>query len=140
MKKFALSMMIALVVTLSANICAAYYYDNDPDYVFVTSLAASGGWYTYLYLPSVDVQEYNPPHYQIAGRFVMYNKYSDETNELYIIKRFNWHTKETFTKSPYTKGQFIRDNVKGNSNPEISSRQFADALFRAAYGMDFYGY
>lgn len=62
-------MWIAFLTSVSVNICLAYVYDNDSNYVYIGTYG-SGGYSTYLYLPSVDVQEYNPPHYQIAGNFV----------------------------------------------------------------------
>ena len=64
MKKFLSSAILAFVVAFSANVSAANRYDNDPDYYYVMSVQ---GPKTYLYLPSIDVQEYNPPHYQIRG-------------------------------------------------------------------------
>ena len=65
MRKFLSAVLIALVVTFSTN-CSANRYDNDPNWYFFMSFHC---WNCYLYLPSVDVQEYNPPHYQIAGRY-----------------------------------------------------------------------
>ena len=132
MKKFLSALMIALIVTFSANICAANRYDDDPDYVYVM---AHGQGIVYLYIRSIDVQEYNPPHYQIAGTFVhvsgMYHNLG-KTTTYYVTKRYNWYTKETFRRNDY--GNWEKDYNVYHAKVE------ADALFRAAYGMDFYGY
>lgn len=70
MKKFLSAAMIVLVFAFTANICAANSYDRDPNYVYVT---AHGQGVVYLYLRSIDVQEYNPPHYRIAFNSVSVN-------------------------------------------------------------------
>ena len=136
MKKFLASIMLALVVAFTANICAANRYDNDPNYVWVYT-QGSGGYKTYLYLPSIDVQEYNPPHYQIAGNFVAIGgkKTIEETREIMVL-RFNWYTKETFWRDG--NGYWCKEDVTGFFGSDWRRR--ADALFRAAYGIDFYGY
>jgi len=110
-------------------------YDRHPDYIFVTT--GQMGVY-YLYLPSVDVQEYNPPHYQISGHFIHYGGLDGKTlTNIYITLRYNWYTKETFQLK---NGYWEKADVSGDYQPVRQNRQFADALFRAAYGMDFYGY
>ena len=138
MKKFLSSLIVMLIVTFSANICAARHYnvyDYDPNYVWVFT-QGSGGFSTYLYLPSIDVQEYNPPHYQIAGNFVTIG--GKETSEVWgiFVLRFNWYTKETFWRDNY--GNWQKEDVNGSFGKDWRRR--ADALFRAAYGIDFYGY
>ena len=104
MKKLLLMMILCLVMmSNSVNLCSANlkdYYDNNPDYVHV----ATGHFIVYLYLPSIDVQEYNPPYYQIAGKFVGTDGY-DRKRESIEIVRFNWYTKETFHKNKYGKAQ-----------------------------------
>ena len=141
MKKFLSAALIALVVTFAANVCAAYDYDNDSDYVFVTT-GQQGSYY--LSLKSIDVQEYNPPHYQIAGTFVHVYGLGDGRKERWfsVIKRYNWYTKETFGRDE--NGYWRKEEI-GNRNDNglgagARERKMADALFRAAYGIDFYGY
>ena len=125
--------MFAFIFVVSANICAANSYDDDPDYFYV--ITAHQGSY-YLNLRSINVQEYNPPHYQITGTFVyvsgMYNKM------LYVTKRYNWYTKESYSRDET--GNWRKTIIEPDCTATKVSRKFADALFRAAYGMDFYGY
>ena len=130
-------LLVFAICILSVNFCSADPYKNNPNYYFVT--AGQMGNY-YLYLPSVDVQEYNPPHYQIAGHFIHYGGMDGETlTNIYTTLRYNWYTKETFSLK---NGYWVKDEVRDNldSQPVRQNRKFADALFRAAYGMDFYGY
>ena len=138
MKKFLSAALIVFVFTLSANICAANYYDDDPNYFYV--ITAHQGSY-YLNLRSIDVQEYNPPHYQIAGTFVhvsgMYNNLGEATM-LYVTERFNWYTKESYNRDK--NGNWRKTVIEPDCTATKVNRKFADALFRAAYGMDFYGY
>ena len=132
MKKFFVALTVLLVL-FSANICAAYVYDDDSDYVYLGTYG-SGGYSTYLYLPSVDVQEYNPPHYQIAGNFVTIGgRYEISESWLIQVVRFNWYTKETFNQNSDKRWQ--KENIG-----DIYFRKRADLLFNAAYGIDFYGY
>ena len=145
MKNFLLAMIMALVVAFSVNICSAYHqnnhypndpFDYNPDYRYLCSVMD----YTniYLYLPSVDVQEYNPPHYQIRGMSVGYSNSRDKTYDYgYRSIRYNWYTKEAFHRNE--NDTWIRIGT-GTDNASTNNRRFADALFRAAYSIDFYGY
>ena len=124
----------ALVFVICAgifNFCSANYYDDSPNYEFIG--AGNGGMW-YFQKSSLEVQEYNPPHYQISGIFIYY---SQSANERYIVKRYNWYTKESFSLQ---NGYWEKDNVNGNYMAAKQTRHFANILFRAAYGMDFYGY
>lgn len=133
MKKIFTVLTVALIVTFTANLCAAYDYDNDPNYVFVTT--ANGG--IYLNLRTVNVHDYNPPHYQIAGWFVWTN--GNKERQFEVVIRYNWNSKETFHREEgYWRKDIISDNI--DSLGVRRNRQMADALFRAAYGMNFYGY
>ena len=134
MKKI-LSVLVLAICILSVNFCLADPYENNPKYIFVT--AGQMGYY-YLYLPSVDVQEYNPPHYQIAGHFIHYGGMDGKTlTNIYTTLRYNWYTKETFYLD---NGYWRKSYTEGSSLAAERERKFADALFRAAYGMNFYGY
>ena len=107
-----------------------YDDDNDPDYIYV----ATGHWIVYLYLPSVEVQEYNPPHYQIAGLFVGTDGINRQLKGIHTIK-FNWRTKETF----YLKnGYWYKEEVYNDTRQVYYEKKRANALFRVAYGMNFY--
>ena len=135
MKKI-FSALILLTLCGIFNFCSAYDYDSDPDYIYV--IYGDMGCY-YLYAPSVDVQEYNPPHYQIAGHFIHYGGSDGKTlTNIYKTIRFNFYTKETFSRNDY--GNWEKDDVNGEWKIPRQNRQFADALFRAAYGINFYGY
>ena len=115
--------------------CDSYYYDENYRYV------VGGNDYTnfYLDLSSVNVQEYNPPHYQIAGILVSYSDYYHKVgSSQYVIIRYNWYNKETFSLNNYRNWQ--KNNVNGNDSISFTNRRIAYALFRAAYGRDFYGY
>jgi len=134
MKKI-LSALVLVIFAGIFNFCSANRYDDSPDYIFVT---AGNMGYCYLYLPSVDVQEYNPPHYKIAGHFIHYGGLDGKTlTNIYKTIRYNWYTKETFQLE---NGSWKKSDVNGEIQPVRQNRKFADALFRAAYGMDFYGY
>lgn len=130
-------MWIALLISVSVNICSAYVYDNDSNYVYIGTYG-SGGYSTYLYLPSVVVREYNPPHYQIAGNFVVIGgKKTISENWGIEIVRYNWYTKETYSKNH--QGILAKEKIADSGDSSYYRRR-ADALFRAAYGVDFYGY
>lgn len=137
MKKFVVMMIATFILAISLNLCSASikdYYDNDPDYILMW---AHQGSYSYLYLPSIDVQEYNPPHYQIAYDYISVNIKNEKEVWSRGIKRFNWSTKESFHLE---NGRWVVDNVSGDLAPAIRNRHAADTIFRAAYNMDFYGY
>lgn len=134
MKKI-LSVLLSAICILSINLCSANlhdYYENNPDYVYV----ATGHFSAYLYLPSVDVQEYNPPHYQIAGLFVGTDGLDRKVERIEIV-RFNWDTKETFHLNK--NGYWEKEEVYNDNRQIYYEKKRANALFRAAYGMDFYG-
>ena len=137
MKKF-LSVLAFALCILSVNFCFANPYDDNPNYIRVRHAPNS---FAYINKNSVDVQEYNPPHYQIAVHYVVVveGRGGENTTQEYdIAKRYNWDTKETFHLNE--KGVWQKDDIKGNLARDARSRAFCDAIFRAAYGMDFYGY
>ena len=134
MKKI-LSALVFAICILSVNFCSADPYENNPDYIYIGTYG-SGGYSNYLYRPSVDVQEYNPPHYQISGTFVSYGgKYTKSENWATHCVRYNWYTKETFSLK---NGYWVKDPIETGIGRYYKNR--ANALFRVAYGMDFYGY
>ena len=137
MKKF-LSVIAFAICIMSVNFCFANPYDDNSNYIRVRYAPNS---FAYINLNSVKVQEYNPPHYQIAAHYVVVVEgRGGESNvqEYDITKRYNWDTKETFHLNE--NGNWQKDDIKGNLAPHARSRAFCDAIFRAAYNMDFYGY
>lgn len=134
MRKFVVVMIVAIISAISVSICSAYDYDSDPNYKFIGN-GNGGTWY--LDLSSIDVQEYNPPHYQIAGTFIHVSGdasvgYSDH----YTVKRYNWYAKETYHRNDY--GNWVKDEVSARNMASAQTKAFANALFYAAYGMNFY--
>ena len=129
MKKI-FSAFVLLTLCGIFDFCSAYDYDSDPDYVYIGA-GNGGAWY--FQKSSLDVQEYNPPHYQIAGTFV---HYSQSTSRIYIEKRYNWYTKETFTKNSY--GYWTKDDFSARNMISAQGKHFANILFYSAYGMNFY--
>ena len=136
MKNFLFAVIIALVVALSAN-CSAYDYDHDPNYVFIVSGDVA---FTYFYTPSVEVQEYNPPHYQIAGQFVRVGLLDERVEHFKVTMRYNWHTKEVFTRT--IEGRWEKAHVSDEADSVLArgNARTANAMFKAAYGINFYGY
>ena len=136
MKKFFLGTVIVLVVTFAANICAAGYFDyynNHPDYAGIGRMGA----YTFVYLPSVHVQEHNPPYYQIGFDCVNVSEGNGNSSERWSYnnaKRYNWNTKESFHLE---NGYWVKDDV-GDYGRGVRNKDFANIIFRAAYGMNFY--
>ena len=137
MKKI-LSALVFAICFLSVNFCSAGlkdYYDNNSNYKI---LGGRQGYYSYIYLPSVHVQEYNPPHYQIGFNELYIDENAGTKKWIYNgAKRYNWYTKESFHLE---NGYWVKDNVTSPPGPAQRARYAADALFRVAYGMDFYGY
>ena len=135
MKKLLLMMIFSFMISIS--VANANYYDDNPDYYFFMKVQ---GWKHYINLKSIDVQEYNPPHYQIKGQFVSigYLHNEGQSGEYYKTIRYNWYTKEAFQ---YENGNWHKmcQDSPGTTFYEVE-RLTANALFRAAYGMNFYGY
>ena len=134
MKKF-LSAVVFAICILSVSFCSADTYKNNPNYVYVTM---NHGENYYLYLPSLNVQEYNPPHYKIKVKFVCvgdeYRNYS--AREVYVVRRYNWYTKESFWLTK--EGNWQKDDVHSEASNSYYAKKIANAIFRAAYGMNFY--
>ena len=133
MKKFLSFIVFLMVIITSSNLSSAYEsnkYDNSQYYVFVTTSQGQ----IYLDLRTVNVHDYNPPYYQIAGEFIWVN--GDKESRFDVVIRYNFDTKEIYDRGD---GYWTNLDVNGDSNVQKSNRKFADALFRAAYGMDFYG-
>ena len=132
MKKF-LSALVFAVCILSVNFCSANYYDNSPDYYRTT---VGGGYAVYIFIKSVDVQKYNPPHYQIACNLIHVDNRSGKlANKTYRVVRYNYYTKESFTLDRY--GDWRKNDIYANS-ADRHDAIIANALFRVAYGMNFY--
>jgi len=146
MKKI-LSALAFVIFAGIFNFCSAdllEYYQNHPDYEVY---GGHQGYYAAVYLPSIHVEKYNPPHYQIGFNAIsivadVYKNGTKESTKWHYnqSKRYNWYTKETFSLQ---NGYWEKDNVGGDDyyiRMKEERRRLADILFRAAYGMDFYGY
>lgn len=137
MKKILSAVLFAICI-LSVNFCFANPYDDNPNYIRVRYALNS---FAYINLNSVKVQEYNPPHYQISAHYVVVVEGRGGENNIQeydITKRYNWDTKETFHLNEA--GNWQKDDIKGNLASNARSRAFCDAIFRAAYNINFYGY
>lgn len=143
MKKFLSATVFAICILFSNFVSAnevekaMAYYDKNPDYAYVATRHVGS---FYLYLPSIEVQEYNPPHYQIAGHFVFVSGWTGEVKDHFIAVRYNFFTKETFHRNEKRNNGWKKSAVEGDSGVARDNRHYADALFHAAYGMFFYGY
>ena len=142
MKKI-LSVFVFFIFISNYNFCTADPYKDDNNYKFVAT--GSSGIF-YLNLKSIDIQEYNPPYYKIAGDFihVYFSSNGEKISVQHVVKRYDWGKKISYHLNEY--GTWIADKVNDKLNPEDDSdsvkraRKFADALFLAAYGINFYGY
>ncbi|MBR5913396.1 MAG: hypothetical protein IKZ58_03395 [Selenomonadaceae bacterium] len=131
-------MAVLAIAAMTFNICSANDYDNNPDYTYV--ITANQGTY-YLNIKTLDVVKYRPPQYQIAGSFIHVSPQSDGTEKVtsrYVLLMFDFDSKEVFNKDTY--GNWEKSNTEGETTNAKVNRKFADALFRAAYGQDFFGY
>lgn len=136
MNKYKISLLI-FVFLLQLSLCSAEddCFEHDPDYMRVNVLH---GCFTYLYVPSVNVHEYNPPFYKIAGYFVYYDNRNrrvvDESAKTMIV-RYDYKKKETYI----LKNNYWRKlDVSGTSDYHFENKSIANALFSVAYGMNFY--
>ncbi|MBR2518888.1 MAG: hypothetical protein IKE46_03765 [Selenomonadaceae bacterium] len=134
MKKFfAVAALILGIFVAQISQTEAFYdpYENDAN--FACAFTGHGGS-MYLDLNSVDVQEYDPPHYQIAGRFVFQPSNNASVIESYIEMHFNYRTKESSMRTNGGQWEYL-----GRVSPDGTfARGVANALFRAAYRMNFY--
>lgn len=137
MKRFLATLILNFFVMM--NFCSAYSYDDDPNYYLVLDARRGYMVKTYLRLDSVKVQEYNPPHYQIAGEFIHVNP-DGSKKDVYLVIRYNYNTKMTFARNDdYGDWKKFTDGTdKDGHTVSYELRAFANALFIAAYGMKFY--
>ena len=97
------------------------------------------GTEVYLNLKSIDVQEYNPPHYQIAGQIVTVCNMDDSIQRDIVTLRYNYYTKETFFRNEYGNWIIYVKRESNNYTPVYYYKlRIANALFKAAYRMNFY--
>ena len=137
MKKFLLALVLNFF--LVTNFCSAGDYDNDPNYYLVLDVRRGMYTKTYLKLDSVNVQDYNPPHYQIAGEFIHINP-DGSKKDFYLVIRYNYNTKITFARNDnYGNWKKFTDGTdRDGAAVSAELRAYANALFIAAYGMKFY--
>ena len=134
MKKFVVMMILAVVFVIvgSQNNLVNANYDHDLNY---DEVFTGSGQTTYLYRPSVDVDEYNPPHYTISATLVIVSGYNGTERENRVTLKYNYDTKECFSRQD---GRWIEIHPSDQSNASRFNKNLANALFRAAYGMNFY--
>ncbi len=128
MKKFFFSIAtIFLLMTASVANAGWNQYEDDINYQQVDG---GRGGAMYLNLRSVNVQEHNPPHFQIAGDFVFVGGHVSNwgiIRRYHIIVRYNYNTREAYF-------------VVGNSeiNNSRCGTAMKNSLFRIAYGRNFF--
>lgn len=119
MRKIFLSVLICAAVILSSGIANANPAE-DPNFVYV--------WHNmYLDLRTVVVQENASPYCVISG--VVENRG--------VTLKFDELAQLTFYRDK--SGQWKCDNVFGTDLSSTLNRNIADALFKAAFGRNFYG-
>lgn len=119
-------------VMLSASAVSANPYAGDKNFVYVY-------YNSYLDLRTVSVQKNSPPYFIVKGDIVHVDTKSN-TASLYadIIIKFDLLAHSTFHCNNKT-GNWKLGNTFGTSSEETSNRKIADALFKAAFGQEFYG-
>ena len=125
MKKIFLMLAVTFILATSFNVCNA-------EYVYVTTNKGN----IYLDTSSVKVVDPNPPYYYIGGHFINHDG-NKVVNSFDVVLGYNWDTKETFS---WQNGSWQRFNTYGESTGPRMNRKIADALFKIAYGQNFYGY
>ena len=123
--------LAVLTTFLVGNFCFARNYDTDRNYIFV---AAGGQGVYYLYCPSVYVEEYNPPHYQISGHFVHQGDYGETKLDLQF--RYNFDRKIVYYRNK--EDVWVSINPKNFQDLHYRDLPFANALFKTAYKMNFF--
>ena len=139
MKKFILILSLVagiiiaqILITSKTGAAATTPYDNNRNFAYIESHM---GISSYLDLRTVKILRNDPPYYMISGDVIQYNIDHNRVYETLNITHFyNAISYETYTKNKYTNNDWSKDNVKLDSN-----RRYADSLFKAAFGKDFYG-
>lgn len=119
-------------VMLSASAVSANPYAGDKNFVYVY-------YNSYLDLRTVSVQKNSPPYFIVKGDIVHVDTKSN-TASLYadITIKFDLLAHRTFHRNNKM-GNWKLGNTFGTSSEETSNRKIADALFKAAFGQEFYG-
>ena len=130
MMKMFLSVFIWFMLLASAVSANPYASDKNFVYVYYNS---------YLDLRTVSVQKNSPPYFIVKGDIVHVDTKSN-TASLYadITIKFDLLAHSTFHCNNKT-GNWKLGNTFGTSSEETSNRKIADALFKAAFGWEFYG-
>ena len=107
-------------------------YASDKNFVYVY-------YNSYLDLRTVSVQKNSPPYFIVKGDLVHVDTKSN-TASLYadITIKFDLLAHRTFHRNNKT-GNWKLGDTFGTSSAETSNRKIADALFKAAFGREFYG-
>lgn len=132
---YRLMILVAMIAILGvASVCLANEYDDNSDYQFLYT-AYQGK--NYLQLSSVLVNEYNPPKYQLTGTTVHVSGDNGSVTQGLVMFRYNYDQQKAYSYNRYTQ-QWLE--VKRGKNDMVNERGviLANALFHAAYGMEFY--
>ncbi|WP_110955427.1 hypothetical protein [Anaerosinus massiliensis] len=127
-------LVLVIVMLGVASICLANEYDDNPNYQFLYT-AYQGK--NYLELSSILVNEYNPPKYQLTGTTIHVSGDTGSVTQKEVVFRYNYDQQKAYSYDGYMHEWL---EVKRSKNNMVNERGviLANALFRAAYGMNFY--
>lgn len=116
-------------------LAARGYWNGDENYPCVDG---GGGAYVFMDVSSVKVDEYNPPIYQIEADCIITN--DNSFNEpmgrtFHQVSRYNYDKQTVWKQNE--KGIWCWIDRKG-AMVEIHKLQPALAMFKAAYGIEFF--
>lgn len=132
---YRLMILVAVIAIMGVgSVCLANEYDDNPDYQFLYT-AYQGK--NYLQLSSVLVNEYNPPKYQLTGTTVHVSGDNGSVTQGQVVFRYNYDQQKAYSYDRY-RHQWLE--VNRGKNDMVSERGviLVNALFHAAYGMEFY--
>ena len=129
MMKMFLSVFIWFM--LLASVVNANPYVSDKNFVYVY-------YNSYLDLRTVSVQKNSPPYFVVKGAFVHFDSKSGASSvPRNVAVKFDLLAHRTFHRNKV--GNWELSHVHGASSSDTSNRKIADALFKAAFGREFYG-
>lgn len=113
------------------NYVSANPYDGDRNFIYVYDD-------TYLDLRTINVQRNSPPYFIVKGAFVHFNSKSGMSSvPRNVTMKFDLLGQNTFYLNKT--GYWELNHVYGNSASNTMNKKISDALFKAAFGRDFYG-
>ena len=129
-----LSWIFALI---PETVSSAYSkYKNSANYEYIRSTLDKCDMY--FSKKSVQVDEYNPPYYQITGTFIWVKRELDEITgtEEYTVK-YDFDRKEA---AMYINGTWRQIDITSypDSMATRTNKAIVNSMFRAAYGITFW--